>query len=420
MTDSMRITTNNNRCNTGGRVYSPRHNDRQFSLQNSPHINPARTADNWEWTWLENDGVLCSFEDAEREFYARYISDHLRAVNSRYEAQRHAERVHSLDEYRRAPQSCPEETIVCIGNRNNHPDPGELLAAYLELQHWQQRQFPQLHVLDYALHLDEQGAPHIHERHVWTYTDTDGHLAVGQARALEQMGIERPHPEQPRSRYNNAKVTYTAMVRKQFVEICRQRGLEIETTPRERGQSGLALIEYQARQEERHLQELQREADSLEINRLLDAITPSPEEEQAQEQLYELQQQCQDAQMQTERLQEQRDRLQQQCQDIQMQTAKLQEQCDRLQQQCQDMQMQTRTLQMQHQAEYERLQQTTARRQAVSRQVRAASRDLQELQGYMTDAQQRRMAAIEQDSRDREQRPLSRSRDAYDDWEQER
>lgn len=389
MTESMRITTNNSRRSAGGRVYSPRHNDRTFSVENAPHINHARTADNWEWTWLENDGVLCSFEDAEREYYARHISDHLQAVNRRYEAQRHSERVRSLDEYRRAPQSCPEETIVCIGNREHHPDPSELLAAYLELQHWQQQTYPQLHVLDYAMHLDEQGAPHIHERHVWTYTDADGHLAIGQARALEQMGIQRPHPEQPRNRYNNAKQTYTAMVRAQFAEICRRRGLEIETQPRERSQSGLTLIEYQARQEEKHLQELQREADSLEINRLLDAITPSPEEEQAQEQLYELQQQCQGIQMQTEKLQKQ----------------------------VSELQLQNQALQMQHQKEYQRLQQTTARRQAVSQQVRAASRDLQELQEYMTEAQQRRTATIEQATRDREQRPLSRSYDDYDDRE---
>lgn len=405
MNESMRITTNNNRCSTGGRVYSPRHNDRAFNRQNAPHIDPARTSNNWEWQWLENYGKQCSFEDAERIFYARHISDHLQAVNRRYEAQRHAERIKTLDEYRRAPQSCPEETIICIGNRQCHPDPGELLAAYLELQHWQQQTYPQLHVLDYAMHLDEQGAPHIHERHVWTYTDADGHLAIGQARALEQMGIERPHPEQPRSRYNNAKITYTQAVRERFAEICRQRGLEIETTPRERSQSGLTLIEYQARQETQRLQTLQREADSLEIDRLLDTITPSIEEEQAQQQLYELQQQCQT-------MQEQYNELQQQCQDMQEQTETLQEQASELQ-------LQNQTLQMQRQEEYKKLQQTTARRQAVSRQVRTASRDLQELQGYMTEAQQRRAATIEQATRDREQRPLSRSRDAYNDWEQE-
>lgn len=411
MNESMRITTNNNRRSSGGRVYSPRHNDRDFNLEKSTHIDPARTADNWEWTWLENDGVLCSFEDAERIFYARHISDHLQAVNDRYKAQRHSERVKTLDEYRKSPQSCPEETIVCIGNQKHHPDPSELLAAYLELQHWQQQTYPQLQVLDYAMHLDEQGAPHIHERHVWTYTDADGHLAIGQARALKQMGIERPHPEQPRSRYNNEKMTYTQAVREKFVEICRQRGLEIETTPREHSQSGLTLIEYQARQEEQRLQELQREADSLEIDRLLDTIIPSIEEEQAQEQLYELQQQYTTMQMQTQTLQEQRDKLQQQCQDMQMQTQTLQEQC-------QDMQMQYQQLQSQHQEEYKRLLQVTARRSAVSQQVKTATRDLQELQDYVTDAQQRRATAIEQANRNREQRPLSRSRDDdYDDRE---
>lgn len=405
----MRITTNNGR-HTKGRAYSPRHNDRQFNLGKSTHIDPTRTADNWNWQWLEKHGRQCNFEDAEREFYARYISDHLRAVNSRYEAQRHAERVKTIDEYRKSPQSCPEETIVCIGNREHHPDPSELLAAYLELQHWQQQTYPQLQVLDYAMHLDERGAPHIHERHVWTYTDADGHLAVGQARALEQMGIQRPHPEQPRNRYNNAKQTYTQAVREKFAEICRQRGLEIETQPRARSQSGLTLIEYQARQEEQRLQTLQREADSLEIDRLLDAITPSIEEEQAQEQLHSMQ-------MQTNALQEQRDRLQQQCQDMQMQTEKLQEQASELQLQNQMLQEQTAALQMQHQTEYKRLQQVTARRQSVSKQVRAASRDLRELQAYTTDAQQRRAATIEQATRDREQRLLSRNHDDYDDRE---
>lgn len=411
MTDSMRITTNNGR-HTRGRVYNPKHNDRQFNVEKSTHIDPTRTSNNWEWQWLENYGKRCSFEDAERIFYARHISDHLQAVNDRYKAQRHSERVKTLDEYRKSPQSCPEETIVCIGNQEHHPDPSELLAAYLELQHWQQQTYPQLQVLDYAMHLDERGAPHIHERHVWTYTDADGHLAVGQARALEQMGIQRPHPEQPRSRYNNPKQTYTQAVREKFAEICRQRGLEIETTPRERSQSGLTLIEYQARQEEQRLQGLQREADNLEIDRLLDTIIPSIEEEQAQEQLHSMQ-------MQTDALQEQRDRLQQQCQDMQTQTEKLQEQASELQLQNQMLQEQTAALQMQHQTEYKRLQQVTARRQAVSKQVRAASRDLRELQAYTTDAQQRRAATIEQATRDREQRPLSRSRDAYDDWEQE-
>lgn len=384
MTDTMRITTNNGR-HTKGRAYSPKHNDRQFSLQNAPHIDPARTSNNWRWQWLENYGKRCNFEDAEREFYARYISDHLRAVNSRYEAQRHAERVRNMDEYRRAPQSCPEETIICIGNQDNHPDPGKLLAAYLELQHWQQRTFPQLHVLDYAMHVDEQGAPHIHERHVWTYTDANGHTAVGQARALEQMGIQRPHPEQPRNRYNNAKQTYTAMVRHQFAEICKERGLEIETTPRERSQSGLTQLEYQSRQEERKLQTLRQQCQTV------------------QEQCEELQQQCQKMQTQTQGLRLQTEELQQQRQEMQTQT--------------QELQLQTKALQMQHQKEYQRLQQTTARRQAVSRQVKTATHDLQELQEYMTEAQQRRATTIEQASRDREQRPLGRGYDDYDDLE---
>lgn len=100
-----------------------------------------------------------------------------------------------------------------------------------------------------------------------------------------------------------------------------------------------------------------------------------------------------------------------------MQTQTLQEQRDKLQKQCQDMQMQYQQLQSQRQEEYKLLQQVTARREAVSKQVRTASRDLRELQTYTTEAQQRRAATIEQATRDRERRPLSRNHDTYDDLE---
>lgn len=107
-----------------------------------------------------------------------------------------------------------------------------------------------------ALHMDEEGAPHIHERKAWLYADKEGFEAVGQDKALERAGIEPPHPEQPRTRYNNRKQTASKMMREKFFEICRTHGLGfmLETTPREKSRSGRELEDYKAGKAEERAQ----------------------------------------------------------------------------------------------------------------------------------------------------------------------
>lgn len=85
-----------------------------------------------------------------------------------------------------------------------------MMARIIQEQiNWEQKQFPGLKVLDVALHMDEQGAPHIHERRAWVYTDKAGNLAISQNKSLEQMGVELPNPNKPRSRFNNRKMTFS-------------------------------------------------------------------------------------------------------------------------------------------------------------------------------------------------------------------
>lgn len=250
----MRATIHNGRTSHLG-AFTPKHNDRSFNISHAEHIDPERVKLNRYWNWT---GKEMTFEDAERTFYEKHIRQHLDAQNARYRAQRHAERVKSMDEYRRSPQTCPEEVILQIGKLGD-TIPADMMARIIQEQiNWEQQQFPGVKVLDVALHMDEQGAPHIHERRAWIYTDKDGNLAISQNRSLEQMGVELPNPDKPRSRFNNRKQVFSRMCREHLLQICREHGLEIEEIPQEKSRNGRTLDDYKAGEAEKRAAEAER------------------------------------------------------------------------------------------------------------------------------------------------------------------
>lgn len=255
----MRATIHNGRTSHLG-AFTPKHNDRSFNVSHAEHIDPERVKLNRYWNWT---GKEITFEDAERAFYEKYIRQHLDAQNSRYRAQRHAERAKTMDEYRRSPQTCPEEVILQIGKLGD-TIPADMMARIIQEQiNWEQQQFPGVKVLDVALHMDEQGAPHIHERRAWIYTDKDGNLAISQNRSLEQMGVELPNPDKPRSRFNNRKQVFSRMCREHLLQICREHGLEIEEIPQEKSRNGRTLDDYKAGEAEKRAAEAERRAADL-------------------------------------------------------------------------------------------------------------------------------------------------------------
>lgn len=251
----MRATIHNGRTGKDG-AYNTKHNDRQFDIRNAEHIDPERVKNNRYWNWTGNPKM--SFEDAEAAFYEQHIEQHLDAQNARYRAQRHAERAKTMDEYRKSPQTCPEEVILQIGKMGD-TIPADMMARIIQEQiNWEQQQFPGVKVLDVALHMDEQGAPHIHERRAWVYTDRDGNLAISQNKSLEQMGVELPNPNKPRSRFNNRKMTFSRMCREHLLQICREHGLEIEEIPQEKSLSGRTLEDYKAGEAEKRAADADR------------------------------------------------------------------------------------------------------------------------------------------------------------------
>lgn len=250
----MRATIHNGRTSHLG-AFTPKHNDRNFDINHAEHIDPERVKNNRYWNWT---GKEITFEAAEQAFYEKHIRKHLDAQNARYRAQRHAERVKSMDEYRRSPQTCPEEVILQIGKLGD-TIPADMMARIIQEQiNWEQKTFPGVKVLDVALHMDEQGAPHIHERRAWVYTDKAGNLAISQNKSLEQMGVELPNPNKPRSRFNNRKMSFSRMCREHLLQICREHGLEIEEIPQEKSRSGRTLEDYQAGEAEKRAADAER------------------------------------------------------------------------------------------------------------------------------------------------------------------
>lgn len=250
----MRATIHNGRTSHLG-AFTPKHNDRNFNIKNAEHIDPERVKNNRYWNWT---GKEMTFEDAERAFYEKHIQKHLDAQNARYRAQRHAERAKTMDEYRKSPQTCPEEVILQIGKMGD-TIPADMMARIIQEQiNWEQQQFPGVKVLDVALHTDEQGAPHIHERRAWVYTDKDGNTAISQNKSLEQMEVELPNPDRPRGRFNNRKQTFSKRCREHLLQICREHGLEIEEIPQEKSRSGRTLEDYQAGEAEKRAADAER------------------------------------------------------------------------------------------------------------------------------------------------------------------
>lgn len=341
----MRATIHNGRTGKDG-AYNTKHNDRQFDIRNAEHIDPERVKNNRYWNWTGNPET--TFEAAEQAFYEKHIRKHLDAQNARYQAQRHAERAKTMDEYRKSPQTCPEEVILQIGKLGD-TIPADMMARIIQEQiNWEQKTFPGVKVLDVALHMDEQGAPHIHERRAWVYTDKDGNTAISQNKSLKQMGVELPNPDRPRGRFNNRKQTFSRMCRENLLQICREHGLEIEEIPQEKSLSGRTLEDYKAGEAEKRAAEAERRRQFSERAAESAKDTARSYEEHAEQvarqinneygELADAGLQKQDMQKQVEQLQERIDNLQEQLEYARADYKKAYQKCRRAEHRAADLQ----------------------------------------------------------------------------------
>ena len=233
----LKLTRHNGRAGKHG-TYNPKHNDRNFDLTNSEHIDPERAKGNIYWDCFHGfrstiapqdpDNLAATFSDVERQFYETHYSEFIERQNERNAKIRHTERNRSIPDLLSSRKTCPEETIYQLGTKDDHASGEVLLAVVTEfIGEFKARFGDHVHVLDWALHLDES-TPHIHERHVFDCENKHGEVAPQQEKALEALGFNLPDPDKPLSRRNNRKITFDAACRKMLFEIAKRHGLELE------------------------------------------------------------------------------------------------------------------------------------------------------------------------------------------------
>ena len=235
----MKATRHNGRSGKHG-TYDAKHNDRRFDVENSEHIDAERTKMNVYWDCyqgysLQNDKdeqARFTFTEIEKAYYVEKYSDHVDGQNERNRKARHYDRVKTIDAILENNKTCPEETLLQLGN------------------------------MDWALHLDE-ATPHIHERHVFDAVNQYGELCHQQDKALEELGFELPKPNEKKGKYNNRKIVFDEECRKLFISICQNHGLTIDVEPVYGGASYLEKQDFIIMNQKKRIEEKQAVLDGL-------------------------------------------------------------------------------------------------------------------------------------------------------------
>ena len=276
---SLKLTRHNGRAGKHG-TYNPKHNDRSFEIANSEHIDLERVQQNIYWDCYNGirsalqpkdvDSLADTFEEVEKLYYKLHYTNFTERQNERNAKIRHTERNRSPEDLLTSKKTCPEESIYQLGTLESHASPKELFQIATEfMDEFHERFGKHVHILDWALHLDE-GTPHIHERHVFDCENKYGEIAPQQEKALEALGFELPKPDKPLGRYNNRKITFDAACRTMLFEIAKRHGLELDEVPEYGGRAYLEKRDYimskqkeQLAQQEKAVQEQTAQLENL-------------------------------------------------------------------------------------------------------------------------------------------------------------
>lgn len=97
-----------------------------------------------------------TFSDVERQFYESRYSNFVESQNERNAKIRHTERNRSIPDLLSSRKTCPEETIYQLGTLDEHASAEDLLNIVTEfIDEFKAKYGEHVHVLDWALHLDE-------------------------------------------------------------------------------------------------------------------------------------------------------------------------------------------------------------------------------------------------------------------------
>lgn len=258
MSEKMRTTVHNGRRDRHDHhVFSAWHNDRKFKGEPA-HIDKEKSIDNLYWSW----NGAADFDTAEQDFYLANYGKQLDDTNAIYIKSGHAKKTKKMSEWRKDPIHAPDNQLLYIGRVTNTVSVDTLkscLDDFLQsMNDWNASHGNHVHYLDWALHQDEQGAPHVHLRRVFDYTDDKGQVKLGQNKALEAAGVALPHPDKKVDKRNNRKMTFTKMEQTVWQDIAKAHGFDIETTPRPKQESGKPIAQFIAQQEQKRVDMLEQ------------------------------------------------------------------------------------------------------------------------------------------------------------------
>ena len=210
-----------------------------------------------------------NFTEIERAYYYEHYSDFVDAQNERNEQARHPERNRTIDDVLKNNKTCPEESVIQLGNIDHAVTPDVLAKVSAEFfDEFNKRYGSHIHILDWALHLDE-ATPHIHERHVFDAKNKYGELCPQQDKALEELGFELPDPAKKKGKYNNRKMNFDAECRKLFLEIAQRNGVQVECEPVYGGAGYLEKQDFIIENQKKRIAEKQAVLDEITM-RVLD------------------------------------------------------------------------------------------------------------------------------------------------------
>lgn len=240
-----------------GRLGSARHNDREFDLEKASHIDRERS--------VNNEYFCCypemSFVEAEKKFYAENFREMIEDINFRAERSYHPERKTNAEKLIKSKKTMPEEVIFQIGDKDSVSEitAEQVKSVFEEFNQWHEKKFGEfIKTLSIAFHQDEKTF-HFHVRRVWTYDNPKGFKAIGQHKALEQMGYQLPDSSKARGRHNNLKQVYTAECRQMWLDLCHEKGIEVEREPLYRAptEQNLKKNDFIIRKQEKEIKNLE-------------------------------------------------------------------------------------------------------------------------------------------------------------------
>lgn len=253
----MRATQHSGRYSGG----SQKHNDRAFDLEKAPHIDTEKMQENIYLPCYKG----MTFAEAEQKFYEDTFADMIADINHRAELSRHRERRTSASKLLSSKKTMPEEVIFQIGDIDESVSMQVLGAVFKNFYQWHQKRFGKnVHTLNIAYHVDEK-TPHIHLRRVWIYEHEKGFKAIGQHKALLELGYMLPDDTQKRGRYNNLKQQYSADCREKWLQLCQEHGIDVEKTPKKSPfkQKNMEKNDYVISKQREKIEEQKKTLDNL-------------------------------------------------------------------------------------------------------------------------------------------------------------